>query len=267
MNIKLGHQAPIGWRVNTCQYLTMDGQFEYNSKYNFVYDHKEESYKLHQGQACYFTDARFNAISNAGISSNFNFLSLYLKDKHKNKGLLKQTCYSHKSAIRKVLKCKGLPKGTLITFHKNWKYEGHRFLDNSFIFKVRKDNPINITYEITHPSFYANFTTYDKTQELVDILRNNGFLVSITTDSLNAFDGEYLEVATAYGQGKRVGISPIGMPIHGYYKGVDKVLWDTYENFGTWSRCNYIPMSLPTEDILSILLKNDEKDINWCTLT
>lgn len=30
-----------------------------------------------------------------------------------------------------------------------------------------------------------------------------------------------------------------------------------------WSKCNYIPMSLPIEDIVNILTRNDEKDVNW----
>lgn len=257
MNIKLGHQAPIGWRVNTYQYLTMDGEIKYNSKYNFVYDHKKESLKLHQGQACYFTDARFNAINEVGINGNFSFLSF---NDFKGKDI------SHKAAIRKILKCKGFPVGTLIRFTKNWRYEDHRFLDNSFIFKVKKPNPVSITYSITEPSFLANLTLCDKAQELVVALRNNGFFVSVIKNTSNDYE-KWQEVAIAYGHGKRVSFSPIGMPVQCCYYELNRILWDTHDNFGKWSKCNYILMSLPTEDILSVLLKNDEKDINWCTLT
>ena len=74
-------------------------------------------------------------------------------------------------------------------------------------------------------------------------------------------------MAIAYGYGKKVGFSPIGMPVQHCYYGLDRVLWDTYENLGTWSRCNYIPMSLPTENIVSVLLRDCKEDLNWTTLT
>ena len=257
MNIKLGHQAPIGVRVNTCQDITVDGRFKYNPKYNLVYDHKKESYKLHQGQACYFTDARFNALSEqqfSYINDELTFLNLDCEGKN----------ISHKAAIRKILRCKGFPVNTLVTFHKSWKYKKHQFLDNSFIFKIKKDNPVS--YNITEPSFFANVTLCDKAQELVVALRSNGFLVSVIKNTLDDYT-EWQEVAIAYGYGKKVGFSPIGMPVQHCYYGLDRVLWDTYENFGTWSRCNYIPMSLPTENIVSVLLRDCKEDLNWTTLT
>lgn len=254
-SIKLGHQAPKGWRINNCQYIEVEGRFNYNPQYNFVYDQKEELYKLYQGQACYYTDARFDAISYTGGISNITVLKLHPKTRR---------YISHKSAIRKLLKLKGLPIGTLVELRKNWYYIKHPKLDNTFIFKVKKENPIDITYEINHASLFRDFSTSGKEQELVIALRNNGFLVSVTKDNLHDPNGEYEEVATAYGYGKKVGFSALGLPVHGYYNGTDKVLWDIYGEFDKWSKCNHISMFLPTEEILDILLRNDEKDINWC---
>lgn len=123
--------------------------------------------------------------------------------------------------------------------------------------------PINITYEINHPALRRDFSTSGKEQELVIALRNSGFLVSITKDNLVSSNEEDEEVATTYGYGKKIGFSALGLPVHGYYNGTDKVLWNNYGEFNKWSKCNYIPMYLSVEDIINILTRNDEKDINW----
>lgn len=236
LNLKLGHQAPSGWRVNKCNEIELPLNLVYNLTYNFVYDKKEENRKLYNAQPCVYTDIRFDT-----------------EFENNNLHHLKQGPISIKAAIRKTLRCKGIPKGTLVQFSKSYYFPKYD-IDNSYLFKVRKKNPNNIQYQISDPSFFNNFTTCNRSYEVVNALRNNGFLVQILTKN-------GVEIAFAYGYGKMVGFSVGNEPDNCYGLSSSNILWCNYGEFDKWNHCNPIPKSSSNEEILSILLQDDFKTL------
>lgn len=260
-NPKLGHQAPKNWRRNECNSIEIEGDFAYCISHNFVYNAEEEKRKLYNGEACYYTDARFvdtfhNYYKNAYIFwQRFNPISI-------------------KAAIRRTLKCKGIPVGTIVQFNKSYYHPGKK-INNSYLFKIRKENPIDIKYEINKPSYSANFSTCKRSQELVDALRANGFIVSVRSENENFISSmistaasltgkevevtkEDGEVAVAYGHGKKIGFSSYDNTVFGYSDGVENILWDEYGCFGKWSRCNHINKTESIEEVIKILTAPNE---------
>lgn len=255
---KLGHEAPKGWRINKFNYIELIDNFAHCVSHNFVYNTKVEKEKLYNGQPCYYTDARFT-------DSNFN-----------NYG----NCYLHstrfqsislKACIRKTLKCKNIPLGTILRFTKSYYYPDKKF-NGSFNFKIRKENKLDIKYEISEPSYAENFVNCEFSKQLTTELRKNGFIVSVNSDNDNFISslvsmailyssGEYKkpekeigEIAIAYGHGKKIGFSSKDNTLLGYSYGCENVLWDTFEEFDKWSRCNQIPKTSSVEEILNILM-------------
>lgn len=58
--LKLGHQAPIGYRVNDFNIIELTRDLIYCKEGNFVYSYEAEQEKLHNGLPCIYTDSRFN---------------------------------------------------------------------------------------------------------------------------------------------------------------------------------------------------------------
>lgn len=254
--MKLGHQAPKRWRNNTFQYIHLDGDYAYCYSHDFVYNPEEEERKLYNGEACHYTDTRF-----VDGFSNF-FKSAYLFQERWG-GI------SLKACIRRTLQCKNIPIGTIVDFQKSWYYPGKK-INNSYKFKIRKENNLAIDYEINSPSYFKNFTTCKFSQELTEALRANGFIVSVKPNesfllgminTATAYTGktDFVDskidghVAVAYGHGKRIGFSSFEDDFMGYSNGCESVLWDTYGEFDKWSRCHEISKKSSIEEILDIL--------------
>jgi hypothetical protein len=113
--LKMGHQAPIGRRVNTFNSIVIDGDFAYCKSHNFVYNTEEEEKKLYNGQPCYYTDTRF--------VDGLNYYKECYLHWTRRKDISLENC------IRKTLNCKGIPIGTVISFKKDW-YERNTKFDN-----------------------------------------------------------------------------------------------------------------------------------------
>ena len=256
--VKLGHQAPKGYRINNCNSIHIEGELHHCVSHNFMYNEEEQERKLYNAEPCYYTDNRF-------VDSWNNFYNSVYLFNNRNSPI------SIKSAIRRVNKCKGIPKGTIIDFSKSWYYRGKK-IDNSFNFKVKKENPIDIKFEINEPSYKANFTNCEFSQKLTDALRESGFIVSVTknTDFLTGMintataytgSGELKdpttdgEIALAYGHGKKIGFSSFKNDYMGYSYGIDSILWDAHGYFNKWSQCNEIPKTTSVDDIIKELLK------------
>ncbi len=255
--LKLGHQAPHGYRVNKFNSIEIRGDFAYCESHNFVYNTEEEKMKLYNGLPCYYTDARFSD----GKHNSFGQCKLRWT-RHED--------FSLNTCIRNVLRCKNIPHGTLISFQKSW-YTPKKKINNSFNFIVKKENNVNIEYEINEPSYSEQFTNCDFSKKLTDALRSNGFIVSVRNNSshinnmLNtaiAYTGgnDFIdskldgEVAIAYGHGKKIGFSSFNNPLMGYYDGRDNILWDNFGEFDKWSKCNQIDKTVTIEDILKTLM-------------
>lgn len=259
-NIKLGHQAPKGWRINECNSILIEGDLHYCWSHDFVYNVEVEEEKLYNGEACYYTDDRFYT----PFGLNF-YKDAYLYNH--------RTSISIKAAIRRTLRCKGIPVGTIVNFNKSYYHLGKKFR-NSFIFKVKKDNPIDFEYEISKPLYSANFSNCKRSQKLVEALRANGFIVSVFKDNNNfissmvstaaAVVGKEIEVkkedgevAIAYGHGKKIGFSSHDNNLFGYSCGVESILWDCFGYFNKWSQCNEISKKTKLEDIVKILTETN----------
>lgn len=249
MNQKKGHQAPRGYRVNRYNSIEISGTLHYCDSHNFVYDCDEQRRRLHEGLPCFYTDKRFKS----SYSTNF-FLQCYLfQDRNKPISL--------KSCIRRTMSCKNIPVGTMVEFGKSWYYPGKRF-KNGYLFKVTQENRMPIDYEVNVPSFFNNFKACDRSKDLVNILRDNGFLVQVFNENPDRLIGyNEGEIAIAYGHGIRVGISSNDDPFYGYFNGCDNILWDKFEDFDKWSRCYEIPKTYSTDSIIKILTNsNDEHE-------
>lgn len=264
-NVKKGHLAPKGWRRNECNSIEISGDLHYCISHNFVYNSEEEERKLYNGEACYYTDARFT-------ETFHNY--------HKNTHIFwrRFNPISIKAAIRRTLKCKGIPVGTIVEFNKSYYHPGKK-IDNTYIFKVKKENPIDFEFEVSKPSYFANFSTCKRSQELVNALRENGFLVSVMKDNDNfissmistaaAVTGKEVEVkkeegevAIAYGHGKKIGFSSYDNTVFGYSDGIENILWDHYGYFDKWSKCNWIKKSTPVDEIVKKLIEEKSPDFD-----
>jgi len=134
---KLGHQAPKGWRINLFNHITIDGDLHYCQSHDFVYNCEEEERKLYNAEPCYYTDSRY-------VNGKHNYYKdcyLFFSRTRWFKGL------SLKSCIRRTLKCKNIPIGTVVEFTKDW-YFSHKKINLGYYFKIRKENKFDPKYEI-----------------------------------------------------------------------------------------------------------------------
>lgn len=262
--VKLGHQSPQGWRQTNFNSIEISGDLKYCASHNFVFDGELEERKLHYAQPCYYTDARY-------VSGPHNF--------YKECMLFWQrfSPISLKACIRRTMRCRNIPKGTLVRFGTSWYHSDHRRMDTSFYFKVKKENRLDLDYQVSYPSYSENFITCERSRNIVDALRAAGFLVSVHHQNVSfilsmintasavtgkpkiddSIEGEY---AIAYGYGKRIGISSHDFPFMGYHDGKENILWDKYDEFDKWSRCNWIKKDAPLEEIINTL-KTDNDEI------
>lgn len=255
-NHKVGHQAPKGWVINKFNSIEIEGDLAYCRSHNFVYNSEYEKFKLYNAIPNYYTDIRFKDGRN-----NFYKNTMLHWTRWKDISL--------KACIRKALACKGIPKGTVVSFKKSY-YHPKTKVDNSFRFKVKKVNKLDIQFEINDPRFSAQFTKCEYSQQLTTALRENGFIVSVVANqsfllgmmnSAIAFKGGESvdaeiegETATAYGHGKKIGFSSFNDDFLGYSNGCDNILWEFYGNFNKWSQCVEIPKHTPIDEIIEILM-------------
>lgn len=259
---KLGHQAKKGWRINNFNHIHLDGDFAYCESHNFVYHPDVEEEKLYNAQPCYYTDNRFYD------GDNF-YHSCYLYNR-------RFTAISLKSCIKRILKCKNIPVGTIVDLQKSWYYTNG--MPNNFLFKIRKENFKDFKYEINKKSYYKNFSTDEFSIALTNKLRENGFIVSVHPNTsflmgmLNtaiAYTGktDFVdskikgEIAVAYGHGKIIGYSSYDDDFRGYSLGEKSILFDFFGEFDKWSRCREIPKGSidDVENIITELLKNKDE--------
>lgn len=253
---KLGHQVPKGRRVNRFNSIEINGDFAYCASHNFVFNPEEEERKLYNGEACYYTDNRYKSTPHNYYKNTMLYWTRYHD-------------ISLKSCIRRTLKCANIPINTIIKFNKSWRYTGQKF-SGSYNFKIKHENKLDITYEINNPTYNTNFIHCKRSRKLVDELRANGFLVSVTKNTsfiknmLNtaisytnsgkpidsSIDGES---AIVYGYGKKIGFSSFNNNYMGYSNGCDNILWDSFKEFNKWSQCNEIPKNKSTKEIIKIL--------------
>lgn len=259
-NKSLGHQAPKGWRHNVCTAIELNGDFAYCDSHDFVYNPEEEERKLYDGEACYYTDSRF------GEQFNNFYKRCYLRMRRHNP-------FSIKSAIRKIKLCKGIPVGTIVELTKSW-YHSEVKISNSFLFKVKKENPIDFSFEINDPSYFRNFVDCEKSQKLTDLLRSKGFIVSVREGNPNKIssmiavassliggdlcdiDEEEGQIAIAYGHGMKIGFSSGKDSIFGYQNACDNILFDFFDEFNKWSQCREISKDKTVDEIVEELLES-----------
>ena len=147
-------------------------------------------------------------------------------------------------------------------------------IDNSYRFKVRKENRFDPDYQINKPEFTHNFSTCERSIELTNKLRENGFLVIVIknysflgnmlntavklTGGKDYMDTEIKgEIAIAYGHNKRIGFSSYDDDFKGYTNGCESILWDYCEEFDKWSKCNEIDKKTSIDEIVSILIDDN----------
>lgn len=254
---KLGHNAPVPYKINRFNSIEIDGDWAYCLSHNFVYNTEVEDEKLHNGLPCYYTDARF-------VSGQYNYYKNTMLFWNRRKPI------SLKACIRRTMKCKNIPKGTIVEFNQNWYYPKTRII-NTYCFKVKKENNIDIEYEVTKKGYSQNFTSCEFSQKLTKALRDNGFLVYVKPNtsfildmfnhasshvgSSNFIDSKINgEMAVAYGHGKRIGFSSYNDDYNGYSCGRDNILWDWGSDFNKWSQCFEIEKTSSIDEILEILI-------------
>ena len=265
MYTKKGHQAPREWKRNRFSRIEIEGDLHFCVSHNFIYNAEEEKRKLYFAQPNYYTDTRF-------YDSDFNFYKetlLYWK---------RGECgeLSLRSCMRRVNSCKGIPKGTTVKFNVDWYWPGKKTI-NSYFFKVKKENPLSIQFEINDPRYSNNFVTCEFSRELTNQLRANGFIVAVNQQNpsrLSAMlasavkstggqmdvEQEEGETAVAYGHGKKIGFSSGKDTLFGYSSGIKNILYDEYGCFDKWSRCEQISKRTPIEEIVNILMQPNKSE-------
>lgn len=262
MNKKIkGHLAPKGFRTNQFNSIEInDTNLSYCKSHNFVFDAMEEERKLYNGLPCFYTDSRYTEYK-------YNFYKSTKLEWKRFKNISLESCK------RKVLKCKNIPVGTIVNFKKSYTYttkKGKR-IKNSYSFKIQKENFEDIQYEVNIPGFFDNFKICSFSSELVNRLRTEGFLVDVCSSNPNfliglintasSFVGKEIienneeegETAIAYGYGKKIGISSKNNSLFGYSNACDNILYDKFDEFCKWSRCEEIPKSADIDEIVKIL--------------
>lgn len=259
--IKIGYQAPKGHRVNSNFMCIQVKDMHYCWSHDFWFNKEEQDRLLHEGKPCFYTDGY--------MEGNHNYYGEGDMLWNRRKG------FTLKKAIRLLKKTRNLPVGTIVNLNHNWSYisrKSGRSVRLNYVFKVKKENHFDPQYKVTRPSFFENFNTDEKAQNLTELLRANGFLVSVFNKNPNhlmsmissaaAYMGKTVEVedeegeyAIAYGHGLKVGFSSNKSTLRGYTQGINNVLFDKGDEFDKWSRCAEISKETSNEEILERLLK------------
>jgi hypothetical protein len=255
-NENMGYQAPKGHRVDYgFAGVEVEGDWNYCKSHNLWYNNKEQKKLLHYGKPCISTDASFRDGDN-------HYHTGVLSIGRPTRGKYGKTL-SLKAAIRRFNKTYNLPKGMVVDVnhncylpkqHKGQKSHsmGYKFVNKNF--KVK-----DVSFEVTKRSFSNNFTFDDKAKELVNLLRENGFLVSVThSDTYKCEYTDYVEpeheVAIAYGHGIRVGFTSNDSDGLTTY-GISDVLFDRWNWFNKWQQCEGIPKTTPNQEIVNRLIE------------
>ncbi len=264
MNNKKGYMCAKGWRPRKFAIIHIDGNFHYNPSNNTIYNYEIEKDKLYMGLPCVFTDKDFDTTNGLNYYKSTYLYKTYRKchNNHTNKDYCKinrnpkkkQHLLSLKACIRKVNKCKGIPKGTIITF------DNHYYYPNSknrpiYVYKHNKNSSININSKINIKNYSNMFTNNKWCNELTIKLRELGFIVGIYSDDE---DGEY---ATAFGFNKMIGFSTDSNNYCGYTLGKNNVLYDYRGYFNKWSQCNTISKLTSINEIVNQLTNEKLEDI------
>lgn len=254
---KLGFLAPKGARYKKFNNIEVNEDFAYCESHNFVYDSNEEERKLYNGQACYYTDSRYR-----DSYGNFYKRAYLAQTPRNHKGLPIKTCFRIVENIRNI------PINTIVKFTQNWYLVGKK-INFGYNYKVKKENHFNPDYKINKPSYNNNFINCERSKELVNLLRENGFIVSVSgntsfllgmLDSASVLTGKDRvdtsidgEIATAWGYGKKIGFSSFDNDYRGYSNGCESILWDKFGEFDKWSRCEEILKTTQIENVIKIL--------------
>lgn len=268
--IKRGFQSPKEYRANEFHHINIDGLLHYCPSHHFVFDTEKEEEKLYNAQPCMYTDGRYSD----GRYNFFHQTQLYFARAHKVKLHDNKWCkvnrnpkkrkkpISLKSCLRRMRKLKGLPKGTLVKFYPDWSYTG---IDQNYVYIENRENNFQPEYEINYNSFSKNFLNDNHSVELVNLLRSEGFIVSVYNCNPGfIYSEEEGEYAVAYGYGKKIGFSSNKNSFRGYSNGIDNILYDFYGEFDKWSRCVEIKKDTPIETIIKILKETVSEDILLC---
>lgn len=249
MNIKLGFQSRKHTRVTRFNNVNIKGDLHYCESHDFVFDTEVEEQKLYNGLPNYYTDKRY-------ASGNHNyFKETYLHFSRHRWG--SKYAISLKSAFRLVETTRNIPVGTIVKFMQDWTIRG---IDNSYRYIVKKENTFDPDYKVSLPSYFANFKHDGKSANLVNALREEGFLVQVFNSNPGFLIGEEDgEIAVAYGHNLKIGISSYKNTFRGYKDGCESILYDFYGEFDKWSSCYEISKDLKIKKIIS-LLKNAKKD-------
>ena len=254
---KIGYQAPKGQRINSGFMEIKVQDMHYCYSHDFWYNTEEQDKLLHEGKPCFYTDGYVDG------RQNFYREGSMLWDREG---------FTLKKAKRLIRKTRNLPIGTVVNIGSNFCYVGKKRTGSlGYNYKVRKENKFDPEYTVMRPSYFKNFNTDQKGRDLIDLLRANGFLVSVSSKNTNFISGmisnaamaigktieaddEEGETATAYGHGLRVGISSNDSTFNGYTYGIKSILFDKWDEFDKWSRCREISKEKSNEEILQILL-------------
>jgi len=258
--IKLGYQAPKGYRINRGFMTIGIKDMHYCYSHDFWFDKEEQSRLLHFGQPCFYTDG-------------------YVEGRHNYYGegsmlWARRKGFTLKKALRLIKKTKNIPVGTIVNIEHNQYATSKKgkTVSLGYKYRVRKENTFDPKYEVSRPSYFKNFNTDQKAKELTDLLRANGFLVSVSNKNPNfisslistaaSYKGSHIDVqeeegetAVAYGHGLRVGYSSNKDSYYGYSNGCELVLYDKWDEFDKWSRCNGIKKDVPNEEIVRLLIE------------
>ena len=260
---KLGHQAPKGWRIiDHFNHIEIEGDLHYCYSHDFVYNEVEEERKHYNAEPCHYTDNRY------GDGRHNYFKNCYLYFSRSKWG--KRFELTLKACIRRTLRTRNIPVGTIVRFNRDWYYAGKK-IDFSYCFKVKKENRFDPEYQINMPSYSRNFNDCERSQKLTDALRANGFIVSVSKGNPDFIMGmigtaqEYAtgqrdadqeaggQIATAYGHGRKIGFSSGENTYRGYSYGCENILYDFFGEFNKWSQCIEIHKTTPIDEIIKEL--------------
>lgn len=259
--LKLGFQAPKK-RIIKRKFMTAEvDNFHYCISHDFWFDPEEQNRLLHYGKPCMDTDCGYR-------EGRWNFYGNGHMCWNRRKGF-------HVDTLKRwVRKTRNLPVGTIVKLGHNYYGSTKKGTTYSlgYKYKIKKENKFDPKYEISCSSFYKNFDVDEKCKELVNLLRENGFIVSVKGTNPNfissmistaaSYTGqaptevsdEGGQTAIAYGHGLRIGITEGYNSLYGYSDGCDNYLWDYYDEFNKWSQCILTSKTTSNEEFLKELL-------------